>query len=217
MPSKCTSFGQQQDNLGQPFNFAFRGFSRHGTALGGYITLTVRIFIWTIALMEIWFCFTKPATTQYTSWSQLSVPNEQFYNISTTEGFPSVQIYSPKTGLYNDENLFDFYWQMESFNGTQNVTAILCSEYVTKYITDQFTQEQVLKQFLNLGNQFVCPDLEHFELREQAWVHSTYNHTQLRLIIDKNEAADYTNITGTSVFGQWVFPYYSAADYLSND
>jgi hypothetical protein len=69
MPNKCVAFGQQQDQLGQPFNFAFRGSGTFGTALGGYVSLIVRIFIWTVAIMELFFVVTRPFSTLYQSWS----------------------------------------------------------------------------------------------------------------------------------------------------
>jgi hypothetical protein len=102
MPNKCVAFGQSQDQLGQPFNFAFRGAGSYGTALGGYVSLFARIFIWTASIMEIYFCIAKPVTILYTSWSQLNVPNTVEYNIAPVEGFPSFQIYSPGTENYND-------------------------------------------------------------------------------------------------------------------
>ncbi len=89
MPNSCTTFGQRHDSLGQSFNFAFRGSTTFGTAVGGYISIAVAIFIWIVALAEIYFCLSRPFVTQYSTWNQLEVPNEIDYKIEAIEGFPS--------------------------------------------------------------------------------------------------------------------------------
>jgi len=83
MPNKCVAYGQQSDKLGQPFNIPYKGSSSYGTALGGYVSIVVSIFIWAVSGLEIYKCFYSPTTTLYQSWTQLEVPNTVSYDIST--------------------------------------------------------------------------------------------------------------------------------------
>ena len=118
MPNKCVAYGQQSDKLGQPFNIPYKGSSSFGTALGGYVSLVASIFIWGVSILEIYKCFYSPSTILYQSWTQLEVPNESTYSISTVEGFPSFQIYSPYTEIYNDDSLFEYWYSIDTYDGS---------------------------------------------------------------------------------------------------
>ena len=47
----------------------YRGSGRYGTAVGGYISMAARIFIWTVAALEIYTCFFIPANSQITKFN----------------------------------------------------------------------------------------------------------------------------------------------------
>ena len=57
---KCRKFGRSQDNFGKRVQINYRGSMTYGTALGGYISLFVRLTIWVIALAQIWAVFYEP-------------------------------------------------------------------------------------------------------------------------------------------------------------
>lgn len=106
------------------------------------MSICVRIFILVVSITEIYCCMFNPFSILYSSWDQLSVPNDVSYNISITEGFPSFQVYSPKTGKVNDDDMFEYYFSIENENGTsQNITAIDCHEFVLKYVDVEFVQD----------------------------------------------------------------------------
>ena len=64
----------------------------YGTAMGGFISLFVRLPIWIIALAQIWAVFYEPKYVETVIRGKLSAPNQVRYNISYEEGFPSFQI-----------------------------------------------------------------------------------------------------------------------------
>ena len=69
MPNSCTKWGQTRDLLGKSVSFMYRGSGRYGTAVGGYISMAARIFIWTVAALEIYTCFFIPANSQITKFN----------------------------------------------------------------------------------------------------------------------------------------------------
>ena len=64
MPSSCSAFGQARDLLGKQVSFMYKGSGKYGTAVGGYVSMSARIIVWTLALLELYACFFNPASSE---------------------------------------------------------------------------------------------------------------------------------------------------------
>ena len=139
-------FGKSQDLLGKQVGFSYRGSPKYGTVCGGYVSLCARIFIWSLATMQIYSCFSEPVNIQSTKFNQLNTPNKNIYSIKIEEGLPSFYIYTRSTGSYNDRDLFEFEFlnihsDVESPTGYTNTTfaARPCDEVIKDYVADPVT------------------------------------------------------------------------------
>ena len=65
MAKRCARFGQDQDVLGKSVQFKYKRGPRYGTILGGYCSLSVRIFIWLLSAVEFYNCFKEPIFTEF--------------------------------------------------------------------------------------------------------------------------------------------------------
>ena len=92
--TKCARFGEGYDLLGKSVQFNYKRGPRYGTALGGYCSLAARLFIWFLAAVEIYSCFSSPLYIESTKNDQLVSPNnDTFYEISLDQGFPAFYTY----------------------------------------------------------------------------------------------------------------------------
>ena len=119
-PTKCSKFGESQDQFGNQVRITYKGGTNYGTAVGGYVSLTARILIWGLALCQIWACFFKVSNFEWPLEGQLDVPNTEKYTMTYDGGFPTFAIYSSTSGSfaspvdlqgsYNNATVFDYYF-----------------------------------------------------------------------------------------------------------
>ena len=76
----------------------------YGTALGGYISLFVRLTIWVIALAQIWAVFYEPKYVETKFLDKLSAPNDVVYSIPYDQGFAAFQILTILDGETSDDD-----------------------------------------------------------------------------------------------------------------
>ena len=111
----------------------------YGTALGGYISLFVRLTIWVIALAQIWAVFYEPKYVETKFLDKLTAPNDVVYNVTYDQGFPAFQIITKVDGetfdgteghklLYNNETMFEFYFlnREDSSKEIDKIPTIAC-------------------------------------------------------------------------------------------
>lgn len=174
MTNGCQKFGQGQDLLGKQVGFSYKGSPKYGTVCGGYVSLCARIFIWSLAAILVYSCFTEPVNVQQTKYNQLQTPNSIHYNIKIDEGLPTFYTYTKSKKSINDQDLFSFeFLSVESDPssplGYKNVTiaARPCDEVIREYVTDPVTQQNMLKEFNDM--QFLCPDTDQYTIFVSAW------------------------------------------------
>ena len=67
--------------MGKQISFMYKGSGQYGTAIGGYISITVRMLIWILALGEIFACFYVPDESQNLAFHQLDIPNSVVHTV----------------------------------------------------------------------------------------------------------------------------------------
>jgi len=66
--------------------------------------------------------------------------------------------------------LFDFSFEIRTETDTTEVPAIYCNDFVEKYVSSEYTRQQILSQFYFEGKIFLCPDLASYKLYRSAWL-----------------------------------------------
>ena len=115
--------------------------------------------------------------------------------MSVKEGFPAFYLYTTdgdSYGSFNNETLFDFSFEIKTENSTSEVPAIYCSDFVEKYVSSEYSRQQILSQFYFNGKIFLCPDLASYKLYRSAWLfRNGYSTENLRIkVIAKPDQAD---------------------------
>ena len=115
--------------------------------------------------------------------TQLEVPNSEMYTVSYENGFPSFSIYTVTsgswlepanmTGVYNDKTYFDFHFHVRVNEAGKEklieIDAIDCKEAIGR-VADEDQRKKMLKNFGELADNFVCPDLTSYSLYTPDWI-----------------------------------------------
>ena len=180
MPTKCAKFGIDNDEFGKHVQINYKGRTYYGTAIGGYVSLAISVFTWTLALGQIYACFFSILNYEWAKEGQLDSPNSVIYDVPYSSGFPSFSIFTPTSGdytdpanlqgSYNDNEYFDF-WFVGS-DGSTKIQAIPCSDALDAYISDADTVADISLSYGSEQegiNLFMCPDASEFPLYQQNW------------------------------------------------
>ena len=117
--------------------------------MGGYVSITIRLFIWFLTIVEIWHCFAVPGITEELQFNQLHTPNEEKYQVALDQGLPAFYIYTGNATVdteptYNDPNYFTYRYNLrtvvDGLKVNTPVEALPCHEVVPKYISDTYTR-----------------------------------------------------------------------------
>ena len=87
--------------------------------------------------------------------------------MSVEEGFPAFYLYTTDADGFssvNNETLFDFSFEIKTVSSTREVPAIYCNDFVEKYVSSEYSRQQILSQFYYNGKIFLCPDLASYKL-----------------------------------------------------
>ena len=68
--------------------------------------------------------------------------------MSVEEGFPAFYLWTGDgadgNGSFNNQTLFDFSFEIRTETDTIEVPAIYCSDFVEKYVSSEYTRQQIL-------------------------------------------------------------------------
>ena len=100
------------------------------------------------------------------------------YDIEFDQGFPAFYIFvddQDADNTYNSEN----YWTYQFVQSTKSLTgeqvdtivdAKPCEEMIPKYITDEYTINEMLGVLNPRQKEFMCPDSESYQLFYPSWL-----------------------------------------------
>ena len=164
--------------MGKAVSFNYRGSAKYGTSIGGIVSILIRYCIWFLTIVEIWHCFDQPGYTEELQFNQLHTPNEERYQVQLDQGLPAFYIISNANAdteaTYNDLNYFTYEYQTkvlkDGVETNTTIAALPCSEIVPKYVSDPYTRAQILDEFAQQEDVFLCPDLASYELYYPSWL-----------------------------------------------
>ena len=115
--------------------------------------------------------------------------------------------------------MFDFSFEIRTESETRDVPAIYCSDFVEKYISSEYTRQQILSQFYFEGKIFLCPDLASYKLYREAWLfRNGFSTENLRIKVTAKPGQEGSEVTSdTEIFQSWISPFYNPEQYRDND